>query len=215
MSSLPPQTPAHNMASTSSNPVMPEAPRPQRIADFQGRANDAVPVTPGPSGSAATAASAQSNQPFSQEQISALARMLKQSVQSAGGAEQVHEGRYQSYGTLSGPMLIAFLLILFRRTFDRYSHSSKPHSYSHFLTNLHPFVDPASPLRPSSILSSYSIRNPIHHLFCAVDRGCCWVGRRPSNRCPHRYYGQSRNERAGRSRGGRILGRSHQKGQRG
>ncbi|KAG7575393.1 hypothetical protein FFLO_00383 [Filobasidium floriforme] len=89
MSALPPQTPAHSLT-TSSNPVMPEAPRPQRIADFQGRASDTVPATPGPSGTAATAASAQPDQPFSQEQISALARMLQQSVQNAG-AEQVHE----------------------------------------------------------------------------------------------------------------------------
>ena len=71
---------------------MPEAPRPQRIADFQERTNDAVPATPGASGSTAAAGSAQPNQPFSQEQISAITRMLKQSLQNAGGAEQVHEG---------------------------------------------------------------------------------------------------------------------------
>lgn len=75
---------------------MPEAPRPQRIADFQGRASDTVPATPGPSGTAVTTASAQPDQPFSQEQISALARMLQQSVQNAG-AEQVHEGRYRRH----------------------------------------------------------------------------------------------------------------------
>lgn len=87
---------------------MPEAPRPQRIADFQERTLDTVPATPGPSGSTAAADSAQPNQPFSQEQISAIARMLKQSVQ-AGGAEQVHEGEHFGiicYCRISGYMLM-------------------------------------------------------------------------------------------------------------
>jgi hypothetical protein len=74
---------------------MPETPRPQRIAHVQeGQSLDDArgesAAMPGPSGQAVESEA----QPFSQEQISALARLLGQSVQNAGGPQQAHEGSF-------------------------------------------------------------------------------------------------------------------------
>jgi hypothetical protein len=74
---------------------MPETPRPQRVAHVQegqslDNARGGSAAIPGPSGQAVES----ETQPFSQEQINALARLLGQSVQNAGGPPQALEGSF-------------------------------------------------------------------------------------------------------------------------
>jgi len=80
---------------------MPETPRPQRVANIQespslDTARGETAATPGPSSEAVDSGSGAGSetQPFSQDQIDALARLLGQSVQNAGGSQQAHEGPF-------------------------------------------------------------------------------------------------------------------------
>jgi hypothetical protein len=77
---------------------MPEAPNPQRIAHLNEGQNledvrGEVPATPAPASSSAPARGAsQPEAQFSEQQIGALARLLRQSVAGSSGVGQVQEG---------------------------------------------------------------------------------------------------------------------------